>query len=52
MSQHTTYNRGLKLKVTRRPHETEIKVSRAALKKWKKDIEAKVNVCEKTVKMA
>ena len=38
MSQHTTYNRGLKLKVTRGrgPHETEIKVSQATLKKWKK----------------
>jgi hypothetical protein len=32
----THYVRGLKLKLTRGPHQTQRKVSRAALKKWKK----------------
>ena len=32
------YTRGLKLKWTRGPHETQNKISRAALQKWKKFI--------------
>ena len=41
---------GLKLKVTRGPHQTQSKVSPAALEKWKKNtliFKAKINGCEK-----